>query len=68
MDVIYRTSVLLGTVFDALGSHSHSVCSKPVRWVNSHHFTKEARDGGGVRGVPGCGQQVDIDEAWKRMW
>ena len=46
MDVIYRTSVLLGTVYDALGSHSHSVCSKPMRWVTSHHFTKEARDGG----------------------
>lgn len=29
MDVIYRTSVLLGTVYDALGSHSHSVCSSP---------------------------------------
>lgn len=23
--------------------------------------------GGGVR-VPGCGQQIDIDEAWKHVW
>lgn len=64
MDVIYRTSVLLGTVFDALGSHSHSVCSKPVRWVNSHHFTKEARDGGGVRDVKEQMMKHLVQETW----